>query len=215
MPRASSDPLDCLITASESSSESSKDPGAVAGPVSVTSCPSIPLRARCTPMDAMALAAYSNEEPAPAPLCARVRVSSNSTARLRQRCSSRRTMSSPCRAVDRQCTRRSSSPSRYGRGMTSSSPAVSAVLVWPPPSPRQFPASDRLGNGMIAGVTTRVFRAANERVSSTRPNASATRTCSGPIVYLPRAPDWMGYVSSRQPPCSIRSSTKRGRVPSE
>jgi hypothetical protein len=68
---------------------------------------------------------------------------------------------------------------------------------------------------MIAGVTTRLLRAANERVSSTRPNASATRTCSGPMVNLPRAPDWMGYDSSRQPPCSIRSSTKRGRVPSE
>ena len=76
--------------------------------------------------------------------------------------------------------------------MTSSSPAVSAVRVWPPPSPRQFPASGMLGSGMIAGVTTSVLRAANDRVSSTRPNASATRTCSGPIVYLPRAPDWMG-----------------------
>jgi len=49
-----------------------------------------------------------------------------------------------------------------------------------------------LGSGTIAGVTTSVLRAANARVSSTRPNASATRTCSGPIVYLPRVPDWMG-----------------------
>jgi len=72
-----------------------------------------------------------------------------------------------------------------------------------------------LGRGTIAGVTTSTLRAANDRVSSTRPKASATRTCSGPIVYLPRVPDWMGYVSSRQPPCSIRSSTKRGLVPSE
>ena len=63
-------------------------------------------------MDATALTAYSNDELAPAPLCARAPVSSSSTARFRQRCSSRRTMSSPYRAVDRQCTRRSSSPSR-------------------------------------------------------------------------------------------------------
>ena len=46
-------------------------PGRTPGPWSVTSCPSSPARARYTPMDAAALTANSNEEPAPGPLCAR------------------------------------------------------------------------------------------------------------------------------------------------
>src|SRR6266702_72800 len=105
-------PREALMTASESSSTSSKIPVAATGPASVMSWPSMPPRARCTPIEAAAPTAYSKDEVTPVPACALRRVSSSSSARLRQRCSSRRTISSPYRAVDRQCTRRSSSPSR-------------------------------------------------------------------------------------------------------
>ena len=52
------------------------------------------------------------------------RVSSRTVARLSHGCSSRRTMSSPMRAVERQCTRRRSSPWRYSRVAMSSSPCT-------------------------------------------------------------------------------------------
>ena len=100
------------MTARVSRSTSSNEPGAVTGPASVTNSVSISSRARCTPMDAAALTAYSKDEAGPRPPWPESRVSRKSTARFRQRCSSRRTMSSPYRAVERQCTRRSSSPSR-------------------------------------------------------------------------------------------------------
>ena len=111
-PGVISRPRDGLITASELSSTSSKTPDVLSTPVSVTSCPSRPSRARCTPTEAAALTANSNDEATPVPEWPLRRVSRNSSARFRQRCSSRRTMSSPYRAVERQCTRRSSSPSR-------------------------------------------------------------------------------------------------------
>jgi hypothetical protein len=66
----------------------------------------------CTPIDAAALTANSNDELGPVPAWALRRESRIMTARSCHRCSSRRTMSSPYLAVDRQCTRRSSSPSR-------------------------------------------------------------------------------------------------------
>src|SRR5689334_20832298 len=52
-------------------------------------------------MEATALTAHSNDDPGPSPRCAVIRVSSSTVARLWNGCSSRRTMSSPTRAVDR------------------------------------------------------------------------------------------------------------------
>jgi len=40
---------------------------------------------------------------------------------------------------------------------------------------------------MIRGVTVRVFVVEKAREMATSPNESATRTCSGPTVYFPRA----------------------------
>src|SRR5580692_2006333 len=81
-------------------------------------------------------------------------------------------------------------------------------------SPSQLPASGGRVSGTIAGVTVSVEVVVNARVIDTRPNESATRTRSGPIVYLPRtsAPSW--YVNSRDPPPPIPSNTNRGRDPS-
>ena len=112
VPDARSWPREGWITASEFSSTSSNMPGALITPVSVISWPSRPSCARCEPMEAAALTAASNEDVAPLPAWATRRVSSSSSTRLRHCCSSRRTMSSPYLAVERQCTLRSSSPSR-------------------------------------------------------------------------------------------------------
>ncbi len=192
MPASSSRLRDGLITASELSSTSSKMPGAVKAPVSVISWPSRPSRARCVPMDAAALTANSNDDVAPLPTWAARRVSSRSSTRFRHCCSSRRTMSSPYRAVERQCTRRSSSPSRYARGTTSSSPAAAAVRARPSPSPSQLPLITARGSGTTFGVTTSVVREENDRPSSTRPNASAIRISRGPTSNFPRRSERSG-----------------------
>ena len=87
---------DGLITASDSSSSSSNImPMPRFAPCSLTTLPMRPSWARCTPTDAAALTAVSNEELGPVPMCAPPRVSSSTVARFRQRCSSRRTISSP------------------------------------------------------------------------------------------------------------------------
>ena len=86
---------DGLITASESSRTSSKIPPLSSAPLSVMSWPSRPSLATCTPTEAAALTANSNDEAIPVPKWLVRRVSRNSSARLRQRCSSRRTISSP------------------------------------------------------------------------------------------------------------------------
>ncbi len=104
--------LDGRITASESSSESSKNGPPRTTSLSVMNCPVRPSCETCTPTDAAALTAISNDDPAPVPMWDIDRLSSSTVALFRQRCSSRRTISSPYLAVERQCTRRSSSPSR-------------------------------------------------------------------------------------------------------
>ena len=111
-PRPRSVLRDGWITASLSSSDSAAGPAGVTSPESVTSRISMPCPARWAPIEATALTAASNGDPGPEPRYARRRVSMSSSARLCHCCSSRRTISSPYRAVDRQCTRRSSSPSR-------------------------------------------------------------------------------------------------------
>ena len=95
-------------TASVSSSVSRNDPCRGTSPSSVTNRASNPSPARCTPIDAAAVTASSNIAPEyPVRLPSR-----KSDAVFRQNCSSRRTISSPYRAVDRQCTRCRLSPVR-------------------------------------------------------------------------------------------------------
>jgi hypothetical protein len=55
------------------------------------------------------------------------------------------------------------------------------------------PAALRGGPGqrVILGVTTSVLLVLNDRLISTSPNESATRTRSGPMVNLPRLSDWI------------------------
>ena len=144
---------------------------------------------RCAPIDAAALTANSNVAEGPLRECAERRVSRKTDALLRHWCSSRRTISSPYRAVDFQCTRRSPSPSWYSRGAASSSPMADIVRIPPSPSPSQLLSAAARGSGKIFGVTTSVLVALNERLISTSPNASATRTRSGPMVNLPLASD--------------------------
>ena len=61
-------------------------------------------------MLATAETAHSKLAFGPSPRWAAARVSSRIVARDSHGCSSRRTISSPVRAVERQCTRRRSSP---------------------------------------------------------------------------------------------------------
>ena len=90
-----------------SSSVSRNDPCRGTSPSAVTNRASNPSPARCTPMDAAAVTASSNIGVG---VRRSRRVSRNSDAVFRQYCSSRRTISSPYRAVDRQCTRCRLSP---------------------------------------------------------------------------------------------------------
>ena len=72
------------------------------------------------PIDAAAETAHSSEFCMPRPACAAERESRMMLALGSQACSSRRTISSPRRAVERQWMRRTSSPWRYSRTRASS-----------------------------------------------------------------------------------------------
>ncbi len=85
---------------------------------------------------------------------ARERVSSNSVAWDRQGRSSRRTMSSPVRAVARQCTLRRSSPCRYSRVLTSSSPCTAIDRRAPSPPPPCPPEGPPRPSGRTRGTTS-------------------------------------------------------------
>src|SRR5579863_10346325 len=100
-----------LMTASMSSSVSWNVPRGAISPSSVMSLARNPSPDRCAPIEAAALTANSNVAEVLPAECALRRVSRKTDALLRHWCSSRRTISSPYRAVDRQCTRRSPSPS--------------------------------------------------------------------------------------------------------
>ena len=56
-------------------------------------------------------------------------------------------------------------------------------------SPNQWPASGGRLSATIRGVMVSVEVEVNARVIETSPNESATRTRSGPIVYLPLVPE--------------------------
>jgi hypothetical protein len=95
-----------------SSKVSWKVPRGAISPASVMSLARNPSPDRCAPIEAAALTANSKVEAGPLPVCAVRRVSRKTDALLRHWCSSRRTISSPYRAVDRQCTRCRLSPVR-------------------------------------------------------------------------------------------------------
>ena len=134
----------------------------------------------CMAIEAAEETAHSKEEAGPSPRCAIARVSSRIVARLCHTCSSRRTISSPVRAVERQCTRRRSSPWRYSRVPMSSSPAAATEVAWPSPRPLQACPTGAFGSAWTCGVTVSACCAENERDSSTSPNGSASRSASGP-----------------------------------
>ncbi len=96
-------------------------------------------------------------------------------ARLSQGCSSRRTISSPVRAVDRQCTRRRSSPRRYSRVAASSSPCTATERARLSPVPAHSPASRTAGSATTCGMTVSRSTLGKERVSSQSPNGSVSR----------------------------------------
>ena len=108
--------------------------------------------ARCPPggcaTEAAAETAYSKDEDGPVPRCAAARVSSRTVTRLWCGCSSRRTISSPVRAVDRQWIRRRSSPRRYSRTVMSSVPAAAKARGRLSPVPDQSPDKRRHGQRM-------------------------------------------------------------------
>ena len=89
-------------------------------------------------------------------------------------------MSSPTRAVERQCTLRRSSPWRYSRGAASSVPETATEREVASPPPAQSPPSRTAGSADTTGVTTRSSTDANDRVRAHNPNGSVSRTESGP-----------------------------------
>ena len=143
-------------------------------------------------MEAIALTDHSKDEPGPSPRWAGARPSSSRVARDWKGCSSRRTMSSPTRAVERQCTLRRSSPERYSRVATSSVPLLLTDRDAASPPPAQSPPSRTAGSALTTGVTTRSSVLAKDRVSSHSPNGSVSRTDSGPTVKRPRTSEPTG-----------------------
>ena len=131
-------------------------------------------------MEPTVLTANSKDAAGPSPRWASTRASSSSVARLWNGCSSRRTISSPVRAVDFQWTLRRSSPWRYSRVAASSLPLTATEREAASPPPVQSPPSRTAGSGNSTGVTTSSSELANERASSHRPNGSVSRTDSGP-----------------------------------
>ena len=131
-------------------------------------------------MLAAAETAHSKLAVGPSPRCPAARVSSTTVARLSHGCSSRRTISSPVRAVDFQCTRRRSSPIRYSRVAASSSPCTATERARLSPLPAYSPGSRTDGSGVTCGITVRWSVLGNDRVSSHRPNGSVSRITSGP-----------------------------------
>src|SRR6201992_2894720 len=97
----------------------------------------------------------------------------------------------------------------------SSSPAAATVRRPLSPSPSRLPAIETRGSRTRVGVTTSVLLRAKDRPMADSPKLSATRTWSGPMVYLPRWSIWILWLRSRLPPGSMDSSTNRGRVASE
>ena len=101
-------------------------------------------------------------------------------------------MSSPTRAVERQCTLRRSSPWRYSRVAASSVPLVATEREAASPPPAQSPPNRTGGSALTAGVTTSSSVVAKDRVSSHSPNGSVSRTDSGPTVKRPRTSEPTG-----------------------
>ncbi|OLT29098.1 hypothetical protein BJF83_00215 [Nocardiopsis sp. CNR-923] len=149
-------------------------------PDSVCSRSSWPWSRRCTATEAATLTADSSDPAGPCPRWARSLVSTRTAPSSRQCCSSRRTISAPCLAVDLQCTRRSSSPCWYSRGIGSCSPRP-VIARRGDSSPWDPPAGPREGSGTVGGVTSREEGAPTTRVTRTQPSGSQTLTTRGPI----------------------------------
>ena len=125
----------------------------VSSPEAVTRRTMNPRWLRWTATDAAAETAASSEEAMPWPRWETTRLSRKTVARDCQGCSSRRTISSPIRAEERQCTRRRSSPWRYSRTVTSSADPVANARGRLSPEPVQPPPSGIVGSGTVRGVT--------------------------------------------------------------
>ena len=106
-------------------------------------------------MEAPADTIHSKEAFGPLPVWRAARESSNRAMEGSQACSSRRTMRLSWRALERQCTRRRSSPWRYSRTRMSSWPWAPTLRgVEEPDLPA--PASELSGaRGCTLGVTMR------------------------------------------------------------
>ncbi|MGC3954243.1 MAG: hypothetical protein QM804_08340 [Propionicimonas sp.] len=123
-------------------------------------------------------------------------MSSSSTALGSQACSSRRTINSPIRAVERQWIRRTSSPGRYSRTRTSSEPirlVFSVVASDAEPRPE---AARCASSGCTWGSASTSAVPGSTRWLRASPRESVTLRRSGPRTWRPR----QAMVSR----CSIR-----------
>ena len=119
-----SSPSGSMVARRSITAQPSRPRAVVSGPPSlVATSMRRRMRVSRSTTDAVASTATSNE----APRWASVRVSSMTTARARHCASSWRTMSSSRRALDRQCTRRRSSPTSYSRRVRNSSPSAACA----------------------------------------------------------------------------------------
>ena len=160
--------------------------GPTLGPSASASSSVMPVASSAIPADATAETAHSKEPWEPVPACAERRLSSTKRVVGCQDCSSRRTISSPTRAVERQCTRRTSSPRRYSRTSTSSCPTRPARALWVSAEAPEAPARSR-PNSCTCGVTATSVVLAKAMSLWDSPNGSKLRTNSGPIRKRPRS----------------------------
>ena len=102
------------------------------------------------------------------------------------RCSSSRTISSPRRAVAAQFTRRSGSPYRYSRAMSSSE--FGCVRRCRPCTTPSMDAAlpSAASSAVTRGVTTISCPVPTSRSIRARPNGSVMPMCRGPIDATPR-----------------------------
>ena len=150
----------------------------------------------------------------PRPAWAPTRESSRMLALGSQACSSRRTIRSPQRAVERQWMRRTSSPCRYSRTSTSSWPTTPTRCGRASPVLPAPPELRIVTRGTTRGVTMTSVVATNCRSNWTRPNGSLVRTVSGPVENRPRTRPSSGYSTTRRQRRSALSTRNRGRLPS-
>ena len=144
--------------------------------------------------------------------------SSTTAARERQRASFWRIMRSPVRAVERQCTRRRSSPSSYSRSVRNSSPRSLTIARGAGRSlspATRLPTATGATMSSTRGRTSTSLSATLGSTRRARPNGSVAESDSGPTRYRPRRRVGTRYAARAvAPPASGGTRKRAARRPS-